>query len=149
MTTALQIIPEPQSTTLPMPITLPSLLLIEDEAAHVDLLTDLFSDQYEVRSARDGLTALQMASGKAPDMILLDIMVAGHGWIRSLPAHEEGSPLTIQRDLLRARGFSLERRALKVGLWIHAHLRSTMSFCMPEGLSGNDYPPSASSVFLG
>ena len=116
MTTALQIIPEPQSTTLPMPITLPSLLLIEDEAAHVDLLTDLFSDQYEVRSARDGLTALQMASGKAPDMILLDIMVAGHGWIRSLPAHEEGSPLTIQRDLLRARGFSLERRALKVGL---------------------------------
>jgi diguanylate cyclase (GGDEF)-like protein len=75
MTTALQVIPEPQSTTLPIAMTLPSLLLIEDEAAHVDLLTDLFSDQYEVRSARDGLTALQMASAKTPDMILLDIML--------------------------------------------------------------------------
>jgi diguanylate cyclase (GGDEF)-like protein len=75
VTTALQIIPEPQPTAFPMAMTLPSLLLIEDEAAHVDLLTDLFSDQYEVRSARDGLTALQMASGKAPDMILLDIVL--------------------------------------------------------------------------
>jgi diguanylate cyclase (GGDEF)-like protein len=75
MTTALQFIPEPQATTFPIAMTLPSLLLVEDEAIHVDLLTNLFSDRFEVRSARDGLTALQMASAKAPDMILLDIML--------------------------------------------------------------------------
>lgn len=78
METALQVVAEPQRTAFPVAMTtLPSLLLIDDEPTYVDLLTDLFSDRYEVRSARDGLTALTMASSQAPDMILLDVMMPG------------------------------------------------------------------------
>ena len=41
MTTALQVIPEPQPAAFPLAMALPSLLLIEYDAAHVSLLTDL------------------------------------------------------------------------------------------------------------
>jgi two-component system alkaline phosphatase synthesis response regulator PhoP len=52
-------------------------LVVDDEEDIVDLLTyNLLKEGYEVSSARNGQSALEMAS-RAPDLILLDVMMPG------------------------------------------------------------------------
>lgn len=59
--------------------TLPDQLLIVDDApTNLDLLLATFGEQYELRVAIDGQTALDLISGGyRPDLILLDIMMPG------------------------------------------------------------------------
>ncbi len=79
------------STILPMGSTLPdaiptsgsasgsrpAILVIDDETSVHDLLVDVFRDDYEVLEAHEGLTGLQLARLKSPDLILLDVMMPG------------------------------------------------------------------------
>ena len=81
------------STILPMRSTLPdaiptsgsasrsrpAILVIDDETSVHDLLVDVFRDDYEVLEAHEGLTGLQLARLKSPDLILLDVMMPGTG----------------------------------------------------------------------
>lgn len=54
------------------------ILVVDDDLAALELLSKLLADQgNEVRSARDGATALMMAAADPPDMILLDILMPG------------------------------------------------------------------------
>ncbi|MCB0116611.1 MAG: response regulator, partial [Caldilineaceae bacterium] len=54
------------------------ILVVEDEPALVDTLEYALSRQgYAVVVARDGITALDMARGQKPDLILLDVMLPG------------------------------------------------------------------------
>ena len=53
-----------------------SILIIEDEPALVRGLKDTFvSKGFEVLTAQDGATGIELALGKNPDLILLDIML--------------------------------------------------------------------------
>lgn len=53
-------------------------LVVEDEPALLDTLEYNLSRQgYEVRTAADGLTALEVARRDRPDLIILDIMLPG------------------------------------------------------------------------
>jgi diguanylate cyclase (GGDEF)-like protein len=51
--------------------------LVDDEPSNLDLLTDTFREQYDVLCANEGMTALEIAASKLPDVILLDVMMPG------------------------------------------------------------------------
>lgn len=56
-----------------------SILIVEDEAAIVDVLKTFFERQggYEISSASDGITALIEVGRSKPDLLILDIMIPG------------------------------------------------------------------------
>ncbi|MEQ3639437.1 MAG: HD domain-containing phosphohydrolase [Alteromonas sp.] len=55
----------------------PVLLLVDDEPANLRVLKQLLSQQYQLVFARDGYEALEIASMRRPDLILLDVMMPG------------------------------------------------------------------------
>jgi PAS domain S-box-containing protein len=61
----------------PLPKRLPCVLLIDDDAATVAVFNDAFQSGYEVLITSDGLTGLEMAAVTPPDVILLDVKMAG------------------------------------------------------------------------
>jgi PAS domain S-box-containing protein len=65
-------------TTRPMPSSQASILVVDDQPANLQLLTQMLHEQgYRVRVARDGPQALASARSDPPDLILLDIMMPG------------------------------------------------------------------------
>jgi CheY-like chemotaxis protein len=58
----------------------PRILIVEDEAALADVVSELLIDEgYVVMRARDGITALNMLSGgqRSFDLIVCDVMLPG------------------------------------------------------------------------
>ena len=53
------------------------ILFVDDEATYLDLLIDTFGYAYEVLHASDGVTALEIAGDRQPDVILLDVLMPG------------------------------------------------------------------------
>ncbi|MGJ5632342.1 ATP-binding protein [Nostoc sp. CALU 1950] len=53
------------------------ILLADDNADMRDYVKRLLSQQYEVESVPDGLTALDSARGRVPDLVLTDVMMPG------------------------------------------------------------------------
>ncbi len=53
------------------------ILLVDDQSSYVDLLKDAFGSHTELLYARDGLAALKLAAARVPDLILLDVIMAG------------------------------------------------------------------------
>jgi two-component system, sensor histidine kinase and response regulator len=64
--------PDPQTCRTEMTI-----LLVDDQSGYLDLLKDIFGSHAEVLYASDGPTALRIAAARVPDLILLDVMMAG------------------------------------------------------------------------
>ncbi|MCB0190337.1 MAG: response regulator [Anaerolineae bacterium] len=65
---------EPEPSGLP----LGNILVIDDTSSSRQLLLTILTDQeYDVRAAADGPTALMMAQAEPPDLILLDIQMPG------------------------------------------------------------------------
>jgi len=57
--------------------TKPTLLVVEDETANVDMIVAAVRDDYEVCVETDGVAALISAKECLPDLILLDVMMPG------------------------------------------------------------------------
>jgi DNA-binding response OmpR family regulator len=80
------------------------ILIIEDEPALLRGLQDTFvSKGFEVLTAKDGKTGLDLALGKQPDLILLDIMIPrinGYEVCRALREHGLDTPIL----MLTAKG---------------------------------------------
>jgi diguanylate cyclase (GGDEF)-like protein/PAS domain S-box-containing protein len=68
---------EPALLAPPGERTRPCLLLVDDEAVNLDLLTETFHEEYDLLCASDGIGALEIAASRQPDMILLDVMMPG------------------------------------------------------------------------
>jgi CheY-like chemotaxis protein len=49
------------------------ILIVEDVDLNLELLVQLLEDDYELVSARDGVTGLKMAAIEMPDLILMDM----------------------------------------------------------------------------
>ncbi len=61
----------------PSTVTLPCILAIDDDYPNLELLANTFGSEYELLIANDGTTALYIAERRAPDVILLDVMMPG------------------------------------------------------------------------
>ncbi|MCB6182947.1 two-component system response regulator [Leeia sp. TBRC 13508] len=55
----------------------PTLLLVDDEPANLQVLRHILQDQYQLKFARDGEKAIAIATNDLPDLILLDVMMPG------------------------------------------------------------------------
>lgn len=54
-----------------------SVLVVDDTPENIEVLTGLLKDDYKVRAAIDGPTALKLVRRFPPDIVLLDIMMPG------------------------------------------------------------------------
>ena len=54
-----------------------SVLIVDDTELNIDVLTEALGDQYDIRVALDGESALAIVADNAPDIILLDILMPG------------------------------------------------------------------------
>jgi putative two-component system response regulator len=55
----------------------PTLLLVDDESANLQVLRHTLQKDYRLQFAKDGITALDLVQKDRPDLILLDIMMPG------------------------------------------------------------------------
>lgn len=67
------------TTLLPMLPDKPMLLIVDDQASNIQLLYEIFKDDYEVCMASNGQEALAFCQGRRPDLILLDIVMPEMG----------------------------------------------------------------------
>lgn len=61
-----------------------SILVVDDTESNIDILVDMLGEDFDVRVAMDGRSALDQIAGEAPDLILLDIMMPGMNGIEVL-----------------------------------------------------------------
>ncbi len=55
----------------------PLILVVDDETSNLQLLRQIFQDQYRLLFAKDGMRAIELAQQERPDLILLDVMMPG------------------------------------------------------------------------
>jgi AmiR/NasT family two-component response regulator len=53
----------------------PTVLVVDDAPINIDVLLETLSDDYTVRVAGDGVSALSAVKKAVPDLILLDVMM--------------------------------------------------------------------------
>ena len=95
-----------------------TVLIVEDEADVVDLLRyNLSKAGFAVLIASDGLTGLDMARTKRPDVVILDLMlpgIDGHSICKALKKDPNTEPIPIL--MLTAKGQPEERvKGLEIG----------------------------------
>ncbi len=56
-------------------MSMPTILVVDDTPANIDLLVEILSPEYHVRAASNGERALRIVDSKPPDLILVDIMM--------------------------------------------------------------------------
>lgn len=57
------------------------ILIVEDVELNLDLLVQLLEDDYQLVSAGDGQTGVELAAGEKPDLILMDMSLpVMNGW---------------------------------------------------------------------
>ncbi|MBF0624866.1 MAG: diguanylate cyclase [Magnetococcales bacterium] len=54
-----------------------TILVVDDQPGNIDLLADILIEEHEVLVATNGQNALETASARVPDMILLDVAMPG------------------------------------------------------------------------
>ncbi|MBY0573997.1 MAG: hybrid sensor histidine kinase/response regulator [Undibacterium sp.] len=78
--------------------TKPSLLVVDDQAANIQILYQIFSEDYEVFMATSGVQALEFCAVQIPDLILLDVIMPemnGHAVCVSLKADQRTQDIPI------------------------------------------------------
>jgi DNA-binding response OmpR family regulator len=101
-------------------------LVVDDDPTVRDVLTTLLGfDGFEVASAPDGPTALQLAKTLAPDIVLLDVVMPGIDGLQVCRTLRDGSPST-RIVMLTGRG-TAEDELDGVSAGAHAYLRKPFS----------------------
>jgi len=53
------------------------LLIVDDEPTNIHILSNILSEDYEIRAANSGERAIEAAKSQSPDLILLDMIMPG------------------------------------------------------------------------
>jgi diguanylate cyclase (GGDEF)-like protein len=94
-----------------------TILIADDSQAVIDILSAVLGDDYEVFSAREGFSAIELAVERQPDLILLDAVMPGiNGFevCRRLRAEERTQRIPIV-FLTSLNAVEDERRGLELG----------------------------------
>jgi len=90
--------------TLPEP---PTVLIVDDEPAIVDLLSQLLEDEgYRVASAGDGLAAYEKVGEVRPDLVIADVMMPrmdGFALVDRLADGEHPVPVILMSAAVESR----------------------------------------------
>ena len=92
-------------------------LVVDDERHMVDALTIVLGEEYQVRSAGDGETALAMAAESPPHVALLDIMLPGISGLEVLKRLREVSPETVAVMVTAVNDVKSAVEAMKAGAY--------------------------------
>jgi two-component system, cell cycle response regulator DivK len=79
------------------------LLIVEDSELNRDLLVQIFEDSYDIELAANGRSAVDIASAKQPDLILMDVGLPGQSGLEAVRA-------------IRARGAQMPIVAVSSGV---------------------------------
>jgi len=82
-----------------------SILIVDDEPANLEILSEALEDKYDIMCATNGEDALEAAREDLPDLILLDVMMPemdGYQICRALKA----DPLTVDIPVIFLTGLS-------------------------------------------
>ena len=64
-----------------------TILIVDDTPENLDILVGILRENYRLKVATDGQSALELAAATPPDLVLLDIMMPGmDGFEVCLPA---------------------------------------------------------------
>ena len=100
-----------------------TLLIVDDEPANLSLLMHLLRQDYHIRAANSGENALRVATSEPrPDLILLDVMMAGMDGFTVLGRLRE-NPTTADIPVIFVTALSElddEERGLALGA-VHRH----------------------------
>ena len=66
--------PHPSEDLFPLP-SKPRLLVVDDQAANIQVLYQILSNDYQVLMATSGAQALALCASKQPDLVLLDLVM--------------------------------------------------------------------------
>lgn len=93
------------------------ILVVDDEPTNIEVLADIFDDDYEILFATEGGKALEIAATAQPDVILLDVMMPimdGHEVCRRLKMDRQtaGIPVIFITGL---SDVAAETRGLELG----------------------------------
>lgn len=59
-----------------------AILIVDDMTSNIQVLANALQEDYRIKVATSGERALQIAQSESPpDLILLDIMMPGAGWL--------------------------------------------------------------------
>lgn len=81
-----------------MPMTPPTILIVDDETANRHLLADLLKDECRILMAKDGISALQRVSEENISLVLLDASMPdmdGYEVLRRLKTNEKTADLSV------------------------------------------------------
>ena len=99
----------------------PTILIVDDEPTNIEILGSFLSSDYQVKVARDGFSALEIARrAPKPDLILLDIMMPslnGFEVCRQLQAEKDTRDIPV--IFITAAGPESEIEGLSVGAVDH------------------------------
>jgi len=61
-----------------------TLLIVDDQPDNIHLIAHMLADDYTILFALSGEETLALLEKEKPDLILLDVMMQGYGWLRSV-----------------------------------------------------------------
>src|SRR3989440_7217218 len=91
------------------------ILVVDDEQDIIDILQEHLATTYDVTSARDGRRALELVRATHPDLIFLDIAMAGINGLDVLKAMKQLDPTIPVIAITKKADTPLPGEALKCG----------------------------------
>jgi two-component system cell cycle response regulator DivK len=121
------------------------ILVVEDVEYNRDLLVQLLEDEYEILTAADGATGIEVAARHRPDLILMDLSLPGvDGWeaTRRLKTSPETAAIPVIALTAHAMQGDEERaRACGCDDYLTKPIDEDQLFATLARLLGPDGPP--------
>jgi len=128
----------------------PKILVIDDDTASIDILSEMLGNDYDVLCATHGMTGIDIAVHSLPDVILLDIQMDGIDGYK-VCARLKANPLTAHIPIIFVTGLDSSAQEVKgleagavdfvkkpinapvVCARVRAHMRTGQSLSAPHG----------------
>ena len=84
------------------------LLIVDDEPTNIHILSNILSEDYEIRAANNGERAIEAAKSQSPDLILLDMIMPG---LEAGDTYDKLKAVNPAIKVLLSSGYGLDQKA--------------------------------------